>query len=157
LPISGRARIDRVMHRRRVILRKHALSYGGVGIEDLVSGKFCPEENLEVFVTRHEYDLDYVHANIRLQELYHVKLDVLEDLFVDPELTSIHPAKALFIDTETTGLSGGTGAYVFLVGIGYLEPDRFVVEQFLMRDPSEEGDIFTLLQERMEHERRGKC
>jgi hypothetical protein len=43
-----------------------------------------------------------------------------------------------FVDTETTGLSGGIGVCAFLVGIGYRSSDGFVVEQFLMNDfPSE--------------------
>lgn len=45
----------------------------------------------------------------------------------------------LFLDTETTGLSGGTGTYAFLVGIGYFEgSDRFRVRQYFMRHPGDE-------------------
>ena len=44
-------------------------------------------------------------------------------------------ARALFLDTETSGLAGGTGTFAFLIGIGYVEEDRFRVTQFLMRDP----------------------
>ena len=31
------------------------------------------------------------------------------------------PNQILYLDTETTGLSGGTGTYAFLAGIGYWE------------------------------------
>lgn len=44
----------------------------------------------------------------------------------------------LFLDTETTGLSGGTGTHVFLVGVGRFEGDRFTVRQYFMRHPGEE-------------------
>jgi len=45
-----------------------------------------------------------------------------------------------FVDTETTGLSGGAGVCAFLVAIGYLADEGFVVEQFLMSDfPAEPG------------------
>ena len=40
--------------------------------------------------------------------------------------------RALFLDTETTGLSGGAGTVAFLVGLGRIEGDRFVVYQYLM-------------------------
>lgn len=40
----------------------------------------------------------------------------------------------IFIDTETTGLSGGTGTYAFLVGIGYFTDFGFRVEQYFMND-----------------------
>jgi uncharacterized protein YprB with RNaseH-like and TPR domain len=44
----------------------------------------------------------------------------------------------VFFDTETTGLSGGTGTYAFLIGLGTIEPDRVVVRQYVMRDYDEE-------------------
>jgi uncharacterized protein YprB with RNaseH-like and TPR domain len=47
--------------------------------------------------------------------------------------------RAVFVDTETTGLSGGAGTYAFLIGAGKLEGGSFVVRQFFMRNPSEEA------------------
>ena len=48
------------------------------------------------------------------------------------------PEKILYLDTETTGLSGGAGTVAFLTGIGYLTEDGFLVHQYLMRDYPEE-------------------
>ena len=58
--------------------------------------------------------------------------------------------KCLFLDTETTGLSGGAGTVAFLVGIGYAEGDDFVVEQYLMKDYADEADMLDQLARRME-------
>jgi tetratricopeptide (TPR) repeat protein len=55
------------------------------------------------------------------------------------------PAQLLFLDTETTGLAGGTGTYAFLVGAGTLEDDRFVVTQYFMRDLDEEAALLAAL------------
>ena len=44
----------------------------------------------------------------------------------------------LFLDTETTGLSGGAGTVAFLVGLGYFEGGEYVLEQYVMRDYDEE-------------------
>ncbi len=44
----------------------------------------------------------------------------------------------IYIDTETTGLSGGTGTYAFLIGLGWFEPAGFRVRQYFMRHPGEE-------------------
>ena len=55
----------------------------------------------------------------------------------------------LFLDTETTGLSGGTGTYAFLVGLGWWEGDRFVVEQLFMRDHGEEPSLLFDLSQRL--------
>src|SRR5207253_4242092 len=51
----------------------------------------------------------------------------------------------LFLDTETTGLAGGTGTYAFLVGVGRLDGDRFVVAQYFMRDLDEEPALLAAL------------
>jgi len=45
---------------------------------------------------------------------------------------------ALFLDTETTGLSGGAGTVAFMVGFGYLSNGRFRVEQYMMRAYADE-------------------
>ena len=54
------------------------------------------------------------------------------------------PSKWLFLDTETTGLAGGTGTYAFLIGLAWWDGGGLQVEQFLMRDFTEE---YSLLQE----------
>ena len=66
--------------------------------------------------------------------------------------SSLHPVvgafnlqKAVFLDTETTGLAGGTGTYAFLVGLGSFTPTHFVIKQFLMRDYNEELALLYLV------------
>ncbi len=51
------------------------------------------------------------------------------------------PAKWLFLDTETTGLTGGTGTYAFLIGLAWWDAGALQVEQFFMRDFAEEHSI----------------
>jgi uncharacterized protein YprB with RNaseH-like and TPR domain len=51
------------------------------------------------------------------------------------------PEKWLFLDTETTGLAGGTGTYAFLVGLGWWDAGGLQVEQFFMRDFAEEHSL----------------
>jgi len=45
----------------------------------------------------------------------------------------------IFLDTETSGLSGGTGTFAFLVGIGTFTDLGFRLQQFVIRDPTEEN------------------
>ncbi len=52
---------------------------------------------------------------------------------------------AIFIDTETTGLSGGTGTVAFLVGTGQVVGEHFVVRQYCMRDYPEEDALLHAL------------
>jgi uncharacterized protein len=51
------------------------------------------------------------------------------------------PEKWLFLDTETTGLSGGTGTYAFLVGMAWWDAGGLQVEQLFLRDFAEEHSI----------------
>jgi len=51
------------------------------------------------------------------------------------------PEKWLFLDTETTGLAGGTGTYAFLVGLAWWDAGGLQAEQLLMRDFSEEHSL----------------
>jgi uncharacterized protein len=62
---------------------------------------------------------------------------------------ALDPEKWLFLDTETTGLSGGTGTYAFLIGIAWWDAGGLQVEQFLMRDFSEEHSVLLELSERL--------
>ncbi len=47
----------------------------------------------------------------------------------------------VFLDTETTGLGRGTGTVAFLVGLGRIQGDGLVIEQFVMRDYDEENSM----------------
>lgn len=58
--------------------------------------------------------------------------------------------RCLFLDTETTGLSGGAGTVAFLVGVGFVEGDAFVIEQYMMHDYSDEPELLDRLASRMD-------
>jgi uncharacterized protein len=59
------------------------------------------------------------------------------------------PSRWLFLDTETTGLSGGSGTYPFLVGIAWWEGGGLEIEQLFMREYSEERSLLFALRERI--------
>jgi len=63
------------------------------------------------------------------------------------------PSQWLFLDTETTGLAGGSGTYAFLVGLAWWDGGGLQVEQFFMRDFSEEHSLLLALDERMAERR----
>jgi hypothetical protein len=52
----------------------------------------------------------------------------------------------LFLDTETTGLSGGSGTYAFLIGVGRFQDKEFIQRQFFLRDPIEEPAMLSALE-----------
>ena len=54
----------------------------------------------------------------------------------------------LFLDTETTGLAGGTGTYVFLIGVAHFAEGELVLRQHLLLDlAAERGFIAALSDE----------
>src|SRR5215469_18537691 len=55
----------------------------------------------------------------------------------------------LFLDTETTGIAGGTGTYPFLVGVAWWDAGGLEIEQFFMREQSEEHSLLVALAERI--------
>jgi uncharacterized protein YprB with RNaseH-like and TPR domain len=62
---------------------------------------------------------------------------------------AMDPEQWLFLDTETTGLAGGTGTYAFMVGIAWWDSGGLQVEQFFLRDLDEEHSLLLELSERM--------
>src|SRR5581483_2098382 len=59
------------------------------------------------------------------------------------------PEEWLFLDTETTGLSGGSGTYPFLVGLAWWDGGGLEIEQLFMREYSEERSLLIALRERI--------
>ncbi len=49
--------------------------------------------------------------------------------------------RPLFLDTETTGLSGGTGTVAFLVGLAWREADGLALAQYFLRDFNQENAL----------------
>ncbi len=64
-----------------------------------------------------------------------------------PETGDFEMGRLLFLDTETTGLTGGPGTYIFLVGVGFFAEQEFVVRQYFMPDYSHEGALLAHLAE----------
>jgi len=72
-------------------------------------------------------------------------------LALDPSIAGCDPKGALYLDTETTGLAGGTGTVPFLLGLAWWDEEAgvFVLEQALLRRLGEEGPILELLSTRV--------
>jgi uncharacterized protein YprB with RNaseH-like and TPR domain len=76
-------------------------------------------------------------------------VDLLALLALDPALAACDPAGALFLDTETTGLSGGAGTVAFLVGLGWWDGSALVIEQLLVRALGEEAPMLERVRARV--------
>jgi hypothetical protein len=75
---------------------------------------------------------------------------LLSLLALDPSLAALDIVRALYLDTETTGLSGGTGTVAFLVGLAAFDEAGLFVEQLLVRNLGEEAPMLAHVRERIE-------
>jgi uncharacterized protein YprB with RNaseH-like and TPR domain len=58
------------------------------------------------------------------------------------------PDEILFFDTETTGLSGGAGTMIFLLGMAWCEGGDLVLEQLFLSDFPGEAELLDAVMER---------
>ena len=102
-----------------------------------------PPEETPFFCREHIVPLDGLRG---------IERTTLEEIRAcDPAFTGEYwdVRKLLFLDTETTGLSGGAGTLAFEIGLGFIDARGMVIRQYVMRDYGEESamlaDIASLL------------
>ena len=113
-------------------------------IEQVIQGVDFSTNLGIVFVVEQFFPLDFRHGTESIFK-NNISLDVLARWARKPHISLIKPAQFIFLDTETTGLSGGTGTFVFMVGLGYQSDESFHLVQLFMRDPSQETAFLTAL------------
>jgi uncharacterized protein YprB with RNaseH-like and TPR domain len=79
-----------------------------------------------------------------------VSTERLAQLALNPELESIDLRRALFFDTETTGLAGGTGTVPFLIGIAWFEDESMRIQQLFLPEMGKEAPMLHWLRERVQ-------
>ncbi len=125
---------------------------GSYDLEHVMLGQNWPEEVEEgessFFLVRKDYPLDYQHGNLSLGLALQASAAHVAFSACDEELADFDPATACFVDTETIGISGGTGTVAFLIGVGYFTETGFRLDQCFMRDYDEEEPMLAFLAER---------
>jgi hypothetical protein len=113
-------------------------------VERVVGGELVDTGQGSLVVVRREYPLVHRHGGQPLGDVVAAPLPLLARAArVEGQIAGADGL--LFLDTETTGLAGGTGTYAFLVGAALVEGDRVVVTQFFMRDFDDEPALLTAL------------
>jgi hypothetical protein len=135
-----RQRLDRLLEPKKAYRKKTI-----VPVERLVKGEVVSTPEGETFLTKEHFPPHYRYGEMALADILGIPTYPAHLLSKDERLKELDFRKALFLDTETTGLSGGTGTFAFMVGLGFFEGDRFLVNQFFMRDYSEERASLSLI------------
>jgi uncharacterized protein YprB with RNaseH-like and TPR domain len=120
--------------------------------EDVPDHHF-PFQEVETEFGRHYeteklYERHRRHGSIGIADLEHLPQNLLDPIS-NGLIQDIPPAKWCFLDTETTGLAGGSGTYAFLIGVGRITAQGFRVRQFFMREFGEEASLLTALREHL--------
>ena len=113
-------------------------------IEKVIEGQTQDTPFGEAFVVEEYFASDHLHGESILR--FPPELDRVAAWARDVRLASIEAPGFLFLDTETTGLAGGSGTYAFLVGVGRFEDEGFRQMQFFLRDPIEEAALLAALE-----------
>ena len=120
LPLSLAERIERM--RRRAVAPQPSCD---AELARLTQGRWLAPNLLLV---EHRVPLAGCHGRIGLQQARAAASEMLEAMQVETR----DPEALVFFDTETSGLAGGTGTVVFLVGVARFEAQALVARQFLM-------------------------
>jgi len=116
----------------------------------LDSSSFLPGEQYATasgscWRNRIEFELHHRHGQFELNYLLRHASEHLQLVAKKLAFSHVKMNRLLFIDTETTGLSGGIGTLAFLIGVGYFDGNRFVIEQYLMQRFEEERVLLRIL------------
>lgn len=116
-----------------------------VPIESVVEGETVDTPEGEIFLVQALYPIAHPHGSGALR--LSAPLDLIAAWAGEERIAAHAPEQFAFLDTETTGLSGGTGTIAFMVGAGRFEPEGFRLAQFFMREPGEEPALLHALEE----------
>jgi len=114
-------------------------------IEHVLEGELLETDSGVTFVRTKEYDVKEKHGAVLLEQVDEVTPYFLHLAGKDSNLLQMDLRRSLFFDTETTGLAGGSGTYIFLAGFGYFENNKFIIKQFFLRDfPDEPATLHAI-------------
>jgi len=141
-----RRKIDAVMTRRERLVFPHAYpsKNNPISLESLIAGEEMETPEGKFFCSQSGINASDFHGHKQIGDLAHVSMEAAAFLS-GAEVKDLSIEDALFIDTETTGLSGGTGTFPFLIGLGWFENSGFVTCQLFSRDFSEEPAMLDYL------------
>jgi uncharacterized protein YprB with RNaseH-like and TPR domain len=118
------------------------------GIEEYVDGRVETNDFGDFFLAQQTLPFGRPYGGYRIGDFTTADISSLSVLF--NEIPIPEPSQLVYLDTETTGLAGGTGTCAFLIGIAAAQSSQFVVRQFFLRDYPEEKATLAALAEVLE-------
>jgi hypothetical protein len=156
-PAEKQARIDELRRRMDMILSRRPQAqtpapkkeFWGetIALEKLVAGEEVENRHGKFFLVSDIMAGNCRHGKRNICEALNLDMHAAAMLANDPLIAECRCENGLFLDTETTGLSGGTGTIAFLIGLGWFEDGAFHIRQIFARDFSEERAALFYLSE----------
>jgi uncharacterized protein len=112
-------------------------------LEESLGGRWLESRRGPAFVVEQVYPLDYAHGNFPIRIT--APLTGISAWANDPRIAGLRPEQLAFLDTETSGLSGGTGTYAFMVGVARYLEESLHLKMFFMPAPEEEAALLEAL------------
>jgi uncharacterized protein YprB with RNaseH-like and TPR domain len=150
-----RRRIEAIMNRRPAAgpVRQAATRKNVPPLEEHLTGEELASTYGKLFVSNAFHDENDRHGHRSIGEYAAVDMEAAAFLSGNNALADHRWSDGLFLDTETTGLAGGTGTVAFLIGLGWFEGRAFVTRQIFARDFSEEKACLAFLSDIVKQKR----
>jgi len=133
-----RDRLSRLTRLRGSIRRVESREVRYTTLKELLPGEEVTNEAGSFYLTCSFFPGSFRHGCYVLRDAFPLDTYLLSTLAGDPNFGQCNVREGIFLDTETTGLSGGTGTLPFLIGLGWFEENGFVIHQLFIRDYDEE-------------------
>ena len=101
-------------------------------------------------VVREEHSREHAHGSTQLAGIFDLSSETLSLLCLEALETVPSLERWLFLDTETTGLAGGTGTLPFVLGWVRWNGTSWVTEQYILEKPGKERGMLQMLTQRLE-------
>ena len=139
------------LQRRRGRIARGTISEGATLLHDGTPWPFPPTDSRHGMLYRAvaRLEADARHGSVPVQRALAARSSSLSTLALDATLADVDPSRVLFVDTETTGLAGGTGTIPFLVGMAFFDEGHLVVEQLFVDEPGCEATLLAHFAERV--------
>lgn len=111
---------------------------------DILPGAWESTNRGDCFVVRKDFPLGSLHGRKKIRGI--ADMNFFESIDLLSGISDVPLEDYLFIDTETTGLSGGVGTYVFLVGVAKYSKDALHLAQFFLEEPASESSQLAALE-----------
>ena len=145
-----RRRIDTIMSRRmnrHKSASENKFDADKINLSAIVPGEEIENDHGRFFLASEVVRGSSRHGYRNIRETFGLDMKAAALLANEPGIAYLNSSDALFLDTETTGLAGGTGTMAFLIGLGWFEDGQFHIRQILARDFSEEKAALAYLGE----------